>query len=75
MSSIPPNNKSTDGSWMKYMGLGAQFFGSILIALGIGWKLDPLAGFTSPVLIWILPLLAVVFNLVKIIIETNKKDK
>jgi F0F1-type ATP synthase assembly protein I len=56
------------------MGLGAQFFGSIIIAMGIGWKLDPLAGFSSPLLIWILPLLAVVFNLVKIIVETNKKD-
>jgi F0F1-type ATP synthase assembly protein I len=74
MASIPSKKKSTDGSWMKYMGLGAQFFGSIVIALVIGWKLDPLAGFGSPVLIWILPLLAVVFNLVKIIVETNKKD-
>jgi F0F1-type ATP synthase assembly protein I len=74
MASIPPQKKSTDGSWMKYMGLGAQFFGSIVIALVIGWKLDPLAGFSSPVLIWILPLFAVVFNLVKIIVETNKKD-
>jgi len=74
MASIPSKKKSTDGSWMKYMGLGAQFLGSIVIALVIGWKLDPLAGFGSPVLIWILPLLAVVFNLVKIIVETNKKD-
>jgi F0F1-type ATP synthase assembly protein I len=74
MASIHPTNKSSDGSWMKYMGLGAQFFGSIAIALGIGWKLDPLVGFGSPVLIWVFPLLAVVFNLVKVIIETNKKD-
>ncbi len=75
MASVPTDKKSADRSWMKYMGLGAQFFGSIIIALGIGWKLDPLVGFTSPALIWILPLLAVVFNLVKIIIETNKKEK
>ena len=74
MDAGPPTKKSTDGSWMKYMGLGAQFFGSIIISLGIGWKLDPLAGFDSPVLIWILPLLAVVFNLVKIIVDTNKKN-
>lgn len=73
MASITPNKKSADMSWMKYMSLGAQFFGSIIIALGIGWKLDSFLGFSSPVLIWILPLLAVVFNLVKIIIETNKK--
>ena len=75
MASNPPIKNTTDGSWMKYMGLGAQFFGSIIIALGIGWKLDPLAGFSSPVLIWILPLLALVFNLVKIIVETNKKNR
>ena len=75
MASITPKKKSPDVSWMKYMGLGAQFFGSIIIALGIGWKLDPLAGFASPVLIWVLPLLAVVFNLVKIIVETNKKHR
>jgi len=74
MPSNPPIKQSNDKSWMKYMGLGAQFFGSIIIAMGIGWKLDPLAGFSSPLLIWILPLLAVVFNLVKIIVETNKKD-
>jgi F0F1-type ATP synthase assembly protein I len=74
MASNPPIKKSNDRSWMKYMGLGAQFFGSIIIAMGIGWKLDPMAGFSSPLLIWILPLLAVVFNLVKIIVETNKKD-
>ena len=75
MVSNNPARKPTDEYWMKYMGLGAQFFGSIIIALGVGWNLDPLAGFTSPVLIWILPLLAVVFNLVKIIVETNKKNK
>jgi len=74
MPSDPPIKQSNDKSWMKYMGLGAQFFGSIIIAMGIGWKLDPLAGFSSPLLIWIFPLLAVVFNLVKIIVETNKKD-
>jgi F0F1-type ATP synthase assembly protein I len=73
MAPITPKKKSTDLSWMKYMSMGAQFFGSIIVALGLGWKLDSLAGFASPVLIWILPLLAVVFNLVKIIIETNKK--
>ncbi len=75
MSSTPPIKKPNDRSWMKYMGLGAQFFGSIIIAMAIGWKLDPLAGFSSPLLIWMLPLLAVVFNLVKIIVETNKKSR
>jgi predicted small integral membrane protein len=30
MASNPPIKKSNDKSWMKYMGLGAQFFGSII---------------------------------------------
>lgn len=69
--STPP--KPNDNQWMRYMGLGAQFFGSIAITLGIGWKLDSMWGFTSPLLVLVLPLLAIIFNLVKIIIETNKK--
>jgi hypothetical protein len=60
--------------WMKYAGLGAQFFASILIMLALGWKLDEWLHFESPILIWILPLLIIIFNLVKLIIETNKKS-
>jgi len=74
MRSEPTPPKPNDNQWMRYMGLGAQFFGSIAIALGIGWKLDPLLGFSSPLLVWVLPLFAIIFNLVKIIIETNKKN-
>lgn len=72
MAFQPSPKKTSDGEWMRYLGLASQFFGSILIALGIGWKLDAVFGFTAPILIWILPLLAVVFNLIKIIIDTNK---
>lgn len=60
---------------MKYMGLGAQFFATILISLIIGWKADDFFGFATPVLIWVLPLLAIVGTLIKIIIETSKQSK
>ena len=59
--------------WMKYMGLGAQFFVSIGIMLAIGWKLDNWTGLKTPVFIWVLPLLIIVYMLIKLIIETNKK--
>lgn len=59
--------------WMKYMGLGAQFFASIGIMLAIGWKLDNWTGLKKPVFIWVLPLLIIVYMLIKLIIETNKK--
>ncbi|MFN5421852.1 MAG: AtpZ/AtpI family protein [bacterium] len=60
---------------MKYMGLGAQFFASILIMLLIGWKVDDWLVFSTPVFIWLLPLLSIVVTLIKIILETNKKSK
>lgn len=59
--------------WMKYLGLGAQFFASIALMLALGWKLDQWLKFNTPLLIWILPLLIIIFNLIKLIIETNKK--
>ena len=60
---------------MKYMGLGAQFFASILIMLVLGWKADTWIGFATPLLIWILPLLAIVGLLIKVVVETNKKNE
>lgn len=57
------------------MSLGGQFFASIVLMLTLGWKLDQWFGFKSALLIWILPLLTVVSILVKLIIETNKKNR
>lgn len=60
--------------WMKYIGLGAQFFISIALMLALGWKLDQWIGRQTPLLIWVLPLLIIVYTLIKLIIETNKKS-
>lgn len=57
------------------MGLATQFFVSIGIGLWVGFKLDDYLSFSTPVFIWILPLLIVVSSLIKIIIDTNKKKK
>lgn len=57
------------------MSLGGQLFASIVLMLTLGWKLDQWFGFKSALLIWILPLLTVVSILVKLIIETNKKNR
>lgn len=62
-------------SWMKYMGLGMQFFISILLTLLAGWKADEFFNFSGALLIWILPLLAVLFNLIKIVMDTQKKNR
>lgn len=67
--------KSSDQSLMRYMGLATQFFISIGIGLWIGLKADDYFKFSSPVFIWVLPLLIVVSSLIKIIVDTNKKNK
>ena len=62
-------------SAMRYLGLASQFFISIGVGLWLGWKLDGFFSFQSPWLIWILPLVIVVSSLIKIIIDTNKRNK
>ena len=70
----PSNSENgRNAGLMRYMGLGFQFFVTILVMLVIGWKVDSWVQFHNPVFIWVLPLLAIVATLFKIIIETNKK--
>jgi hypothetical protein len=65
--------RNSNNSLSKYVGLGAQLFLTLLIALFIGMKTDSWIGFKMPLLIWILPLLVILGTLIKIIIETSKK--
>jgi len=60
---------------MRYMGLATQFFASIAIAVFIGLKVDDFFVFENPWFIWVLPLLVIIFTLVKLIIDTSKKNK
>jgi F0F1-type ATP synthase assembly protein I len=62
-------------SAMRYLGLASQLFVSIGVGLWLGWKLDGFFSFQTPWLIWILPLVIVVSSLIKIIIDTNKRNK
>jgi F0F1-type ATP synthase assembly protein I len=65
--------EANNRSWMRYMGLASQFFISIAIFLGIGWKLDKLFDFSTPFLIWVLPLLIIIASLIKLIKDTSTK--
>jgi len=60
-------------TWMRYMGMASQFFISIGIFLAIGWKLDGLFDFSTPFLIWVLPLLIIIASLIKLIKDTSTK--
>ncbi len=57
------------------MALGGQFFVSIALMMLLGWKFDEWLGFQQALLIWLMPLVIIVFMLVKLIIETNKRNR
>jgi F0F1-type ATP synthase assembly protein I len=67
--------KKSSQSLLRYMGLATQFFISIGVGLWLGSLIDDYFSFKKPLFIWVLPLLIVVSSLIKIIIDTNKKDK
>jgi beta-lactamase regulating signal transducer with metallopeptidase domain len=67
------NNKSSNTAWAKYLGLGGQIFGSVLLLLFIGKKLDQWFSFKTSIFIWILPLLSIILILIKTIFDTNSK--
>lgn len=57
---------------MRYAGLGAQVFVSLGIAVFAGIKADEWLGFSTPLLVWIFPLLVIVVMIYKIIKSTSK---
>ena len=64
----PPNNKLL----LKYAGLTMQILVGLALAVFAGLKLDEWLGFTTPLLVWILPLLVIVAMIYQVIKDTNK---
>lgn len=60
---------------LKYAGLGTQIFVALGLGLYAGKKLDDWLNFSNPVLIWFLPLFMILGMLIKIIVDTNKKNE
>ncbi len=66
----PDNNKN---DVLRYAGLTMQIFVSLALALYLGKKADEWLKLSSPVFIWILPLLLLVGLIIKLVIETGRK--
>lgn len=60
---------------MRYVGLGTQLMAMMLVAVWGGWKLDKLIGWRFPLLLLLLPLIALGFSLWQLIREFNKPKK
>ena len=71
-----PNKHSNKKNYlMRYMGFASQFFAAIAIALFVGLKIDGFFVFENPWFSWVLPLVVIIFTLLKLIIDFPKKDK
>ena len=65
-----PQNK---GLLYKYAGFGVQLLVGLGLALFVGLKLDKWLHFSTPLLVWILPLLAIVAMIYQVVKDTSKK--
>jgi hypothetical protein len=58
----------------KYASLGSQLIIGIGLSLYAGMKLDEWLNLKMPITIWLFPLLFITAVIIKLIIETNKKN-
>lgn len=59
---------------MRYAGWGTQLFVMLALAVFGGSKMDKWAGFSTPLLVWILPFIVLVLMIYQLIKETSKKN-
>jgi len=57
----------------KYLGLATQIMVSLGLAVFIGLKADKWLSFTTPLLVWVLPLLVLGVMIWQVIKDTSKK--
>ena len=58
---------------MRYAGWGTQLFVMLALAIFAGQKLDQWAGWSMPLLVWILPFLVLVVMIYQLIKDTSKR--
>lgn len=59
----------------RYAGLGTQIFVSLGLAVFIGLKTDKWLKFSTPLLVWLLPLLTLCGIFYGVYKQTSKRDK
>ncbi len=65
--------KENDKLLLKYLGLATQIMLSLALAVFVGLKLDKWLSFSTPLLVWILPLLILIAMIWQVIKDTSKK--
>ena len=66
-----PSKSSKD--LLRYAGWGTQLFVMLALAVYGGSKIDKRAGFSTPLLVWILPFFVLVLMIYQLIKDTSEK--
>jgi membrane protein insertase Oxa1/YidC/SpoIIIJ len=67
------SNKGNDRLLSKYVGLATQLMVGLALAVFLGLKMDQCLHLSTPLLVWILPLLVLFVMIWQIIKDTSKK--
>jgi hypothetical protein len=60
---------------LKYAGLTTQFMIGIGLFIFLGIKIDNYFKWKTPIAVWVLPLIFIVAIIIKIVLDTGKKNK
>jgi len=69
------NNHKSHKSLIRYAALTTQYPAGIGISVFFGLKIDKWLEFSTPIAVWVLPLLLISGVIIKIAIETSGKNQ
>ena len=70
-----PPKKGTNRNWMRYLSYGIQLMASIGIGLYLGYLADKKLSMSFPLFIWVIPMVILIWMLVKLVRDFSKKKR
>jgi hypothetical protein len=71
--SLQTDNKRSKNLLLQYAGYATQMIVAIGAAVFLGMYVDKWLELSTPVFIWVTPLVLIIFMLVKVIVDTSRK--
>jgi len=70
---MPSGNKD-NRQLLQYAGMATQLMAGLLLVIWLGLKLDAWLKFSTPVFVWVFPLVVIIAFIYKVIKDTSKKN-
>lgn len=74
MSPKQQHSKNNNRELLRYAGMGMQIFAALALAIFLGFKADKWFKFSTPLLVWLLPLLALLGIFYQVYKQTSKRN-